>query len=128
MSRALPDALVRDYQSLIPAMTCDPKDRHVLAAAVRSSAKLIVTFNIRDFPQAAVEPFDIDVVDPDDFLLDQLDLYPEMTLTCIQNQASDYANPQITQSSLLDAYQKIGLSQFAAEVRARTEPGPTTTS
>ena len=64
----------RGYTELIAAMTNDPKDRHVLAAAVRAHAAVIVTSNLKDFPAAAVDPFDVEVLDPDDFLCDQLDL------------------------------------------------------
>ena len=37
MRRAFPDAEVAGYEALIEGMTNDPKDRHVLAAAVASS-------------------------------------------------------------------------------------------
>ena len=43
MRRAFPDAMVEDYEPLVAAMTCDPKDRHVLAAAVRANAEILVT-------------------------------------------------------------------------------------
>ena len=39
MRRAFPDAEVRGYENLVGRMTCDPKDRHVLAAAVRSARR-----------------------------------------------------------------------------------------
>lgn len=65
MRRAFPDAEIGGYQSLIEGLTCDPKDRHMLAAAVRADAAAIVTFNIRDFPAVSVDPFEIDVIDPD---------------------------------------------------------------
>ncbi|WP_216594092.1 PIN domain-containing protein [Kocuria marina] len=66
--------MVENYESLVPAMTNDPKDRHVLAAAVRSRAELIVTSNQKDFPATALKPYDVAVRSPDDLLLDQLDL------------------------------------------------------
>ncbi|MGY4844783.1 hypothetical protein ACW9PK_08500 [Kocuria sp. MNB10] len=72
--QAIQAALVENYESLVPAMTNDPKDRHVLAAAVRSRAELIVTSNQKDFPATALKPYDVAVRSPDDFLLDQLDL------------------------------------------------------
>jgi len=56
MTTAFPLAAVEGYKDLIPAMTNDPKDRHVLAAAVRGNADLIVTANLKDFPDAALEP------------------------------------------------------------------------
>lgn len=80
MRRSFPDAEVIGYQALAEAMTCDPKDRHVLAAAVRGDAEVLVTFNTGDFPAESVEQYDITVVHPDDFLLDQLDSYPGATI------------------------------------------------
>ena len=38
MTAAFPDAEVTGYQALIDGLTCDPKDRHVLASAVRANA------------------------------------------------------------------------------------------
>jgi predicted nucleic acid-binding protein len=58
MRRAFPDAEVSGYDTLIGAMTCDPKDRHVLAAAVRGNAKVLVTSNTNDFPAKSTEPYD----------------------------------------------------------------------
>jgi len=49
MTWAFPDAMVTGYESLVDAMTNHPKDRHVLAAAVRANAEVIVTFNLSDF-------------------------------------------------------------------------------
>ena len=54
MNENVRDALVEGYERLIPALTLpDPADRHVLAAAIRASADLIVTYNLREFPMAA---------------------------------------------------------------------------
>src|SRR5260370_2924445 len=53
MRQAFPDAEIRGYENLVDRMTCDPKDRHVLAAAVRSDAEVLVTFNIDDFPNSS---------------------------------------------------------------------------
>lgn len=62
-------ALVSEFEHLIPSMTCDVKDRHVLAAAVRGGADTLVTFNLRDFPRESAAPHDINVIFPDLFLL-----------------------------------------------------------
>lgn len=69
-------ARVKGYRSLIDSMTCHPKDRHVLAAAVRARAAAIVTFNMGDFPTESTSPFDIEVIHPDVFLLEPLDIAP----------------------------------------------------
>jgi predicted nucleic acid-binding protein len=117
MRRAFPDAEVRGYESLVESMTCDPKDRHVLAAAVRSDAEVLVTFNIRDFPDSSVAAYDITIVDPDDFLLDQLDLYPGSTIAALRDQASSYTAPAMSVEDLLGRLSSAGVPKFAAETR-----------
>ena len=90
MESASPNATVTGFEHLVPAMTTDPKDRHVAAAAVRGGAALIVTANMRDFPQEALARYDIEVVHPDDFLQDQLVLAEATVLTCLQRHRSAY--------------------------------------
>jgi hypothetical protein len=45
-------------------------------------AAIVVTFNRRHFPHAALEPYQLSAVHPDDFLLDQFDLYPAAATGC----------------------------------------------
>jgi predicted nucleic acid-binding protein len=52
MRRAFPEAMVEGYEHLVDSMTNDPKDRHVLAAAVAAEADVIVTLNTRPLPSA----------------------------------------------------------------------------
>jgi hypothetical protein len=67
MDKAAPDALVTGYEHLIPGLVLpDEADRHVLAAAIRSGASLIVTCNLADFPPEALSPFDIEAQHPDE--------------------------------------------------------------
>lgn len=115
MRRAFPDAEVHGYESLTDSMTCDPKDRHVLAAAVRGSAEFLVTFNIKDFPATSTAAHDITVIHPDDFLLDHLDQYPGTTLSALQAQASRYKDPSMSVEDLLGRLTAAGVSRFAAE-------------
>jgi len=77
MRFAFPEAVVTGHRPLINSLECHPKDRHVLAAAVRSDAGALVTFNISDFPATSVDPFAIDVLHPSEFLLD---LAPELVI------------------------------------------------
>ncbi|WP_193044365.1 hypothetical protein [Mycolicibacterium baixiangningiae] len=96
MASAFPNATVTGFEHLVPAMSTDPKDRHVAAAAVRGGAALIVTANTRDFPPEALARYDIEVIHPDDFLQDQLDLAGATVLTCLQQHRSAYTRPQFT--------------------------------
>lgn len=112
------DAEVTGYQDLIGAMkTPDENDRHVLAAAVRERAELIVTTNLKDFPPVAVEPYQIAVRHPDDFLLDQLELYEDETRAVIQGMVDAYTNPPFTAHAILDALAKQ-VPNFAAAARS----------
>lgn len=68
MEAHFPDALVTEYLPLVPAMRNHPKDRHILAAAVRGRAALIVTRNLRHFPATALAPYPLRARLPDAFL------------------------------------------------------------
>lgn len=50
------DCLVTGYESLINGLSLpDQDDRHVLAAAIHAGADLIVTFNLKDFPDGSLK-------------------------------------------------------------------------
>jgi predicted nucleic acid-binding protein len=117
MTRSFPDALVTGYESLIDGMTNDPKDRHVLAAAVRANAEVLVTFNIGDFPEPALKPYDVSAIHPDEFLLDQLDLYPGVTVAVLRQQAASYRREPTTAAGVLVLLERTGVPRFAAEMR-----------
>jgi predicted nucleic acid-binding protein len=119
MRRAFPDAAVHGYEHLVEGMTNDPKDRHVLAAAVRGNAEVLVTANLKDFPESALKSFDISAVSPDDFLLDQLDLYPAVVIDCLHQQVNRYASIHgpLEVVELLRPLEKAGAPRFADEVR-----------
>ena len=52
MDRHVRDCKVSDYEAIIPSLNLpDQNDRHVLAAAIKSSASVIVTYNLKDFPK-----------------------------------------------------------------------------
>jgi predicted nucleic acid-binding protein len=119
MGTAFPAAEVQGYESLIDGLTCDPKDRHVLAAAVRSGAGAVVTFNSSDFPASSLDPFDIEALTPDVFLLDLLDLAPGPVIDELTRQAAANRREPKTLPGLLDALARGGASAFADEVRRR---------
>lgn len=68
MREFFPDAMVGNYQHLIAVMKNHPKDRHVLAAALASSADCVVTFNVKDFVPLSADVRKIAVIGPSAFL------------------------------------------------------------
>jgi predicted nucleic acid-binding protein len=83
------DSWVTGYEPLIDRMTNHPKDRHVLAAAVRCGASVIVTYNQRDFPSTSTEPWSIEIQGPSTFLKHQYDLNPSFVVDKLRGQARD---------------------------------------
>jgi len=103
MERAFPDAMVTGHETLIPSMTNDLKDRHVLAAAVLGRADVIVTSNVRDFPPGACDPYDVDVQTPDEFLSYQWEIGdPDFLLGVFEEWASHLKNLPLTLEELLE--------------------------
>jgi hypothetical protein len=64
--RAFPEACIAGYEPMLPSMTNDPRDGHVVAAAIRGDCELILTFNLKDFPERAVAPWSIAASHPQD--------------------------------------------------------------
>jgi hypothetical protein len=87
METAFEGAKVTGYECLVASMTNDPKDRHVLAAAVLCGAHAIVTDNVKHFPPESVKPYDLDVQTPDDFLTQQFHLNQDLMRERIAAQA-----------------------------------------
>lgn len=85
-----PDALITRarYSALIDSMTNDEKDRHVLAAAVVAGADVLVTHNVDDFPLQSVEPHNIEVQTPDQFVRHQAEFSPPRFIDCFLSRAA----------------------------------------
>lgn len=119
MIRAVPDCLVEDYASLIPGLALpDPDDCHVLAAAIRCGAQVIVTRNLRDFPAAKMALYDIESQDPDEFLLHLIDLNPVAVVRAVEEQAAALKNPRVSVASLIETLERQGLIQSMVMLRA----------
>lgn len=87
LRRHFGDAWVSGYEGLTTQMTNHPKDRHVLAAAVKCGASVIVTYNKRDFPASSIAPWEIEVQGPSTFLKHQYDLNPALVIDKLHAQA-----------------------------------------
>ena len=89
MTLSFPDAETNDYEHIIPALTNHEKDRHVLAAAIRSGSALILTFNLRDFPATTLSPWQVTAKHPQDYLLDLYSMEPQIVVQKISEIAAE---------------------------------------
>lgn len=111
MRDIFPEALVEDYEHLIPSMPNDPKDRHVAAAAVHIGAELIITDNLRDFRRL---PNGVDAKSPDAFLVDLLNVRPDALIAVLRAQARGYRKPPMTTARLLRSLGRV-VPRFAQQ-------------
>lgn len=117
MNKAVPDSLVTGFEHLVDGLDLpDPGDRHVLAAAVRAGAQVIVTVNLKDFPAVKLKPYGVAAIHPDDFLLDLLDLAPGAIASVVVEQAAGLKNPPRTVQDLLGTLRDQGLVQSVAKL------------
>lgn len=119
MNSRIRGCLVTGYESLIETITLpDPDDRHVLAAAIHAGADVIVTFNLKDFPAAVLQPFGIAVQHPDYFLLALLEQEAELFCQVIELQRRALKNPVKSPAEHLETLRRQGLVKTAAALEA----------
>ena len=112
------DALVTRYEDLIDGLHLpDPDDRHVLAAAIRGRADVIVTANLRDFPANILGEFGIEAQHPDAFILYLLNLAPSQVAGAARDHRDSLRNPPKTIEQYLDALKGQGLTQTVSVLR-----------
>ena len=109
------EAWVEGYESLIPILANHPKDRHVLAAAIRCGAQTIVTLNLKDFQESALSPWNVVAQSPDEFLVHQYHLAPEVVVKKLQEQAARHGGVE----RLLSIHNRIA-PEFVALIRSHT--------
>jgi hypothetical protein len=118
MNKAVPDCLVTGYDGLADtAVLPDAKDRHVLAAAVRCQAGVIVTLNLKDFPKDALDPFGIEAQHPDEFVSYLFDLHPGPVCAAVKAQRLALKNPAMNVDEFLDSLLAQGLASTVASLR-----------
>jgi PIN domain len=118
MNENVPDSLVTDFEQLIPTLSLpDPDDRHVLAAAITANAKIIITFNLKDFPDSILVRYGIVAQHPDVFVSDIIERYPQQVLQSVDTIVSRLKNPPQTFDNHLETLANQGLITSVAMLR-----------
>ena len=76
-----PEAMVNGHEIFVELAKNDPKDRHVLAAALKSNCEVIVTFNLKDFPRETLSGYGIRAEHPSEFLINLYNIDPGIFVT-----------------------------------------------
>ena len=118
MDKATLDALVEGYEDLIPTLSLpDENDRHVLAAAIRGQAQVIVTMNLKDFPSEALQQYEIEALHPDEFILQLIDVAPDVVMDAAETHRRSLKSPPKSIGEFLASLEAQGLPKTVAALR-----------
>lgn len=118
------ESLVDGYDHRISTVTNDPKDRHVLAAAVEADADIIVTDNLRDFPERSVSPYGIEVMSSEAFLLRLLSDSPQVVIDTLENETALFRRPVTSLPEFLGqlTYAAPTFANLVADIATERDP------
>lgn len=115
MERAFPEAFVVEDDEIVASLALpDADDRHVLAAAIQTSAGVIVTKNLKDFPSSILVRHNVEAKSDDDFISDCIDMSPLQSVSALRTMRERFKQPEVDPSGLLLRMEQIGLPQAAA--------------
>jgi hypothetical protein len=118
MNAHVRDCLVENYEGLIGSLELpDADDRHVLAAAIRVNAELIVTFNLKDFPEKSLEPYNVAAIHPDIFVESLIETNPEAVHLAATRQWQSLRNPPKSLDEFLETLENNGLKKTVERLR-----------
>ncbi len=115
MARAFPEAAIQAHEALsnfVPLLP-DQDDQHVLAAAMKTLASVIVTDNLKHFPIAVLAPLGIEVLTADAFIADTVALDTGRAAAAIRRMRERFKRPEKTPEALLVDLRANGLKETA---------------
>lgn len=119
MERAFGDAAVTGYEGLINNLEGlpDPKDAHVIAAAVKTRASVIITGNMKHFPKRVLTPLDLEAKTPDAFIADTIDLDAGRAVAAVRRMRERLQRPEKSPETLLLDMDAAGLTETVDVLR-----------
>lgn len=117
MDNGIRGSLVTAYETLIPLLELpDLDDRHVLAAAVKARVHVLVTYNLKDFPETSLLPHALEAWHPDRFLSYLLLENRAGFLKAMRIQRRNLSKPPMSASDLLAVLKKLKLNETVEEL------------
>jgi hypothetical protein len=115
MVTAFEEACVADFSKMEGAVVGlpDPNDRHVVAAALKTSASVIVTDNLKDFPDRVLTPLNLEARSADAFIADTIALDPGRAVAAVRRMRLRFNRPEKTAEILLLDMEAAGLTETA---------------
>jgi len=112
MTESFPDAEITGYQAFIGGLDLpDCDDRHVLAAAIVGRCAGVVTSNTKHFPPHVTEALGIEIIHPDDFIVNIIDLNQSRALAACKRHRAAMARSLPSTEEFLERYERAGLIQ-----------------
>lgn len=123
MEEAFEDATVSGFERLIPCLPDipDPGDAHVIAAAIKTRASIIVTENQKHFPAALLEPLDLEAKSADAFIADTIGLDTGRAVAAIRRMRERFKKPEKTAEILLLDLEAKGFTQTVDVLREHAQ-------
>ena len=94
----------------------DEGDRHIIAAAIKSEAGIIVTENLKDFPRKVLAKYDIEAKSSDEFIANTITLSPSAAIAAIARMHHRQDWPEMTLDKLVLEMEKTGLTKSVAQL------------
>ena len=115
MDAAFEDAMVTDFDRFMSAADGlpDPGDAHVVAAAIKTEASMIVTENLKDFPPEILAPLNIEAKSVDEFIADTIAIDEGRAVAAIHQMRERSNKPAMTAEALLVKMEAHGLLETA---------------
>lgn len=112
MNLAFPNANVKFKSEITEKIELpDIKDHHVLAAAIQSQANIILTINLRDFPNDLLSKFGIISMHPDDFLMVLTKELPVQIQSAFDKMVNRLRNPVKSKIEVKWMLERCGLTK-----------------
>lgn len=125
METAVRGVIIEGHMALVGSLELpDADDRHVLGAAIRAGAQVIVTHNTRHFPASSLGSFGIEARHPDEFIEHLADLNPGVVLQALRAISARLRNPPRAPSAILETLERNGLVNTGRRLRPMLEQRP----